>query len=47
MWPTCRNQTETILQDLRRKIANLITIGLGYLSLERGTSNFPVEKGSV
>ncbi|MCT6919358.1 MAG: excinuclease ABC subunit UvrA, partial [Bifidobacteriales bacterium] len=32
------DQAEIILQDLRRKIANLITVGLGYLSLERGTS---------
>ena len=32
------DQTETILQDLERKIANLITVGLGYLSLQRGTS---------
>ena len=32
------DQAEIILQDLKRKIANLITVGLGYLSLERGTS---------
>ena len=39
------NQAETILQDLKRKIANLITVGLGYLSLERGTSTLSGGEG--
>lgn len=39
------DQAETILQDLERKIANLITVGLGYLSLERGTSTLSGGEG--
>ena len=39
------DQAEIILQDLRRKIANLITVGLGYLSLERGTSTLSGGEG--
>ena len=39
------DQADTILQDLERKIANLITVGLGYLSLERGTSTLSGGEG--
>ncbi|WP_445337991.1 ATP-binding cassette domain-containing protein [Bifidobacterium sp. ESL0822] len=39
------DQAETILQDLMRKIANLITVGLGYLSLQRGTSTLSGGEG--
>ena len=39
------DQAEIILQDLKRKIANLITVGLGYLSLERGTSTLSGGEG--
>ena len=39
------DQADTILQDLKRKIANLTTVGLGYLSLERGTSTLSGGEG--